>query len=245
MSNTVVMDCPRCGVLNTTMEVSGYTPTKRTGIWEFLGLCRSCLNASCVQGELVPLQQWVIDADKFNSSTKDAYAYIIGKAKDYLKTERVNLLTIFKNMEFHPVLKNIHPSPEHLPSQIQELFEEASKCLSIGCYNAAGAMFRLCLDITTKDIINKNLDKSPTAENKKTIHKRLEWIFDQGILPRSLEELSRCIKDDGNDAAHDGNIGQDEAEDLLDFTEILLERIYTEPENIRIAQERRQQRRQA
>ncbi|MEO9303158.1 DUF4145 domain-containing protein [Acinetobacter pittii] len=42
-----------------------------------------------------------------------------------------------------------------------------------------------------------------------------------------LEELSRCIKDDGNDAAHDGTIGETEANDLLDFTYELLERVYT------------------
>ncbi len=33
-----------------------------------------------------------------------------------------------------------------------------------------------------------------------------------------------------------------DAEDLLDFTSVLLERIYTEPERLKIAQQRREQR---
>ncbi len=38
-------------------------------------------------------------------------------------------------------------------------------------------------------------------------------------------------------------ISKEDAEDLLDFTQMLLERIYTEPERIRLAAERRRQRR--
>lgn len=242
MVNTVVMDCPRCGVLNTTMTIKGFTETSRENIWEFLALCRACRKASCIQGELQYIEEWIRAARQCG---ENLIKFKKEKVYECLKQNNVDLLDYFEEISFQPTLKNIRPSPEHLPSQIHELFEEASKCLSIGCFNAAGAMFRLCLDITTKDIINKNSGKQPTTDNQKTIHKRLTWIFDQGILPRSLDDLSRCIKDDGNDAAHDGNIGKAEAEDLLDFTKILLERIYTEPENIRIAAERRQQRRKA
>lgn len=60
---------------------------------------------------------------------------------------------------------------------------------------------------------------------------------------RYLRELSLCIKEDGNDGAHAGSLTKDDAEDLLDFTFALLERIYTEPERLRLAQERRNARR--
>jgi hypothetical protein len=51
------------------------------------------------------------------------------------------------------------------------------------------------------------------------------------------------VREDGNDGAHDGTLGKEDAEDLLDFTTALLERIYTEPERLRLAQERREKRR--
>jgi len=72
---------------------------------------------------------------------------------------------------------------------------------------------------------------------------RLPWLFDNELLPESLKDLSTCVREDGNDGAHAGNLGKEDAEDLLDFTKILLERIFTEPERIRQAAERRVQRR--
>ena len=59
----------------------------------------------------------------------------------------------------------------------------------------------------------------------------------------TLRQLSTCVKEDGNDGAHAGNLSTEDAENLLDFTTILLERLYTEPERLRIAEERRIQRR--
>jgi hypothetical protein len=55
--------------------------------------------------------------------------------------------------------------------------------------------------------------------------------------------LDRCIREDGNEAAHAGTLTRAEAEDRLDFTTALLERVFTEPERIRLAEERRKQRR--
>ena len=76
-----------------------------------------------------------------------------------------------------------------------------------------------------------------------TLELRLPWLFANGLLPQALKELSSCIKEDGNDGAHAGTLKQPDAVDLLDFTLELLERIYTEPERLRLAQERRDSRR--
>ncbi len=72
---------------------------------------------------------------------------------------------------------------------------------------------------------------------------RLPWLFDNGSLPEGLRQLSTCVKEDGNDGAHAGTLTTKDAEDLLDFTTVLLERLYTEPERLRLAVERRLQRR--
>jgi hypothetical protein len=70
-------------------------------------------------------------------------------------------------------------------------------------------------------------------------------LFDNKILPEALHELSGCIKEDGNDGAHEGTLRKADAEDLLDFTAALLERLYTEPERLRLAQSRRDARRKS
>jgi len=71
----------------------------------------------------------------------------------------------------------------------------------------------------------------------------LPWLFDNSLLPEAVRQLSACIKDDGNDGAHAGTLTRAEAEDLLDFTRVLFERLYTEPMRLRLAQERRETRR--
>jgi hypothetical protein len=51
-------------------------------------------------------------------------------------------------------------------------------------------------------------------------------------------------KEDGNDGAHAGTLTKEDAEDLLDFATALFERMYTEPERLRLARERREKRRE-
>jgi hypothetical protein len=50
-------------------------------------------------------------------------------------------------------------------------------------------------------------------------------------------------REDANDGAHVGNLSKEDAEDLLDFTTTLLERLGTEPKRLERAEARRKQRR--
>ena len=101
-------------------------------------------------------------------------------------------------------------------------------------------MFRLCIDLTTKDLISReDGDNSINQDVRKNLSKRLKWLLDNNKIPKKLESLSETIRLDGNDGAHDGTLQQDDAYDLMEFTSILLEGIYTLPENIKIAEQRR------
>ena len=81
------------------------------------------------------------------------------------------------------------------------------------------------------------------AKTRRDLGLRIPWLFENGFLPEALKDLSTCIKEDGNDGAHAGNLSVTDAADLLDFTAALLERVYTEPERLRIAKDRRDARR--
>jgi len=139
--------------------------------------------------------------------------------------------------------KATEPPPEHVPQHINEVFSEGTKCLAIGCYNAAAAMFRLCLDFATHDLLPKDGTQGPPAKVRRSLGLRMTWLLDNGTLPEALRELSTCIKEDGNDGAHEGTLTQIDAEDIKDFTLVLLERLYTEPARVRLASERRLARR--
>ena len=105
-------------------------------------------------------------------------------------------------------------------------------------------MFRLSLDITTRSLLPQEETEGLNAKTRRDLGLRLPWLFDNGRLPESLRDLSTCVKEDGNDGAHAGNLSEEDAEDLLDFSYALLERLYTEPARIRDATERRKVRRE-
>jgi hypothetical protein len=133
--------------------------------------------------------------------------------------------------------------PEHIPTNIHNVFTEAAKCLSIGCYNAAAAMYRLCLDIATNELLPSEDVDGLNSKIRRSLGLRMDWVFKTGRLPEALRDLSVCVKDDGNDGAHEGTLTKVDAEDLHDFTFTILERIYTERARINIANKRREERR--
>lgn len=136
--------------------------------------------------------------------------------------------------------------PEHLPEDIENAFNEGAACLAIRCHNAASTMFRLCVDLATWPLLpapEESTTPQPNSRQRRDLGLRLAWLFDNGKLPSDLRELAKCIREDANDGAHVGNLRKEDAEDLLDFTTMLLERLITEPKRLALAEERRIKRR--
>lgn len=159
--------------------------------------------------------------------------------------DKVGSLNNFVRIEGHVSIKDmagVEP-PEHLPPEIEAVFREGATCLAVGCFNAAGTMFRLSIDLATKSLLPDGDGDGLNARIRRNLGFRLPWLFDHRFLPEALRELSSCIKEDGNDGAHEGTLQREDADDLLDFTEALLERLYTEPARLRQAKERRDKRR--
>jgi len=140
------------------------------------------------------------------------------------------------------------PPPEHLPETIETVFREGIACQAIECFNAAATMYRLCLDLATRELLPDEANTTvaqPSKHQRRNLKPRLDWLFDQGRLPEALLELSDCVREEGNDGAHAGNLTDRDADDLLDFTFTLLERLYTEPQKLALAKARRDKRRGA
>ncbi len=89
--------------------------------------------------------------------------------------------------------------PDHLPKNIESVFREGATCIAVGCYNAAGTMFRLCVDLATKSMLPAEDTPGLNARTRRDLGLRLPWLFENGRLPESLKDLSSCIKEDGND----------------------------------------------
>ncbi len=227
----LVADCPRCKAKEMTFdlicEIHIFIKYQWQRWYEAFCICRACNRSTTFV-----LSQREINHEKLLKEK--------GLAElNYAVNQVVNI-------EGYISLKDtatVEP-PEYLPPNIETAFREGAACIAIGCYNAAGTMFRLCIDLSTRDMLPKEETKGLNQRVRRSLGLRLPWLFDNGVLPKSLRELSACIKEEGNDGAHEGTLSEKDAEDILDFTNVLLERIYTEPKRLELAKERRTARRE-
>ncbi|WP_078084322.1 DUF4145 domain-containing protein [Microbulbifer mangrovi] len=223
----LVANCPRCGAEQITFDVLGQILTHVEYDWkrwfEAFCHCRRC-----------SLSTVFVLAQK-NYSESNLFQNLAGLG--YAINSIVSIEGYISEKD-----RAAEEPPEHLPIQIDSAFREGASCMAIGCNNAAATMFRLCIDLATKSMLREE-SCGLNSRIRRNLGLRLPWLFEQNILPAALQDLSTCIKDDGNDGAHEGDLGKEEAEDILDFTYVLLERLYTEPKRIELAQERRVARR--
>jgi hypothetical protein len=105
-------------------------------------------------------------------------------------------------------------------------------------------MFRKILDQISKAKLPP--ENGPTDNRTRyNLKPRLEWRFAHNLLPKEIEQFADCIREDANDAVHNHPIGEAEANDVLDFTVELLERLYTMPGRLDANAARRSARREA
>lgn len=226
----LVADCPRCDAAKITFDILASNIVDYRYGWqnwyEVFCVCRHC-----EQGTIFVLSERA--NGNWEKLHKIGLSNVEGAVNSYIDVEG------FINIKDQAKQK----APAHVPNEIEAVFNEGATCLGVGCHNAAGTMFRLCVDMATRALLPAGEVAGLNAKTRRDLGLRLPWLFEQKILPEALRELSSCIKEDGNDGAHAGTLQKEEAEDLLDFTQALLERLYTEPERLRIAKERREERR--
>ena len=217
--SSLVATCPRCKVQKMTFDVLGANFYEQHHGW----------------------QRWYeVFAESGHCHRCTIFVLADDVDSDHEGFHKVNLvgwdgvLNNYTRVEGHITLKDevaVTP-PEHLPPEINAAFREGATCFAVGCYNAAGAMFRLCLDFATKARLPAENIEGLKYKIRRDLGLRLPWLFKHGLLPPGLEPLSHCIREDGNDGAHAGTLTKPEAEDLLDFTIALLETLYTEPKRL-------------
>lgn len=229
--STIVANCPRCGAVKITLDIISDVYVGSEYGWlhyhEVTARCRHCHRPSLL---LIGLEE-IREKDKYG---KDGS----------VTAQNGDISSLFKFKRAVTVADlSAKEAPEFLSEDISKAFNEGTRCLAINCHNAAAAMFRLCLDLGTKSMLpNQECEGGPNSNQRKNLAPRLEWLFAQGLLPADLHELSVAVKDYGNDGAHDGNLDENESEDLYDFAFALLDRLYTQPARLEQMRARRDSR---
>lgn len=129
-------------------------------------------------------------------------------------------------IDYQPKLYEVTAS-EFIPQNIREDFIEAKRCLQINAIKAAATMSRRALQSSA-------FEKG--APDKRLIE-QLKWMFEQGIITKSLYNLAEKIRIIGNDAAHPSRDGIDEvkkeeAETIVKFLEKYLDHVYITPREV-------------
>ena len=228
----LVANCPRCGAKKITFDVTQVHYLRTEHGWqewhEAFSICRECK-----RGTIFILSDSV-DAD-YQKLHKTGILSLPVSINNYCRIERyVNIRD----------LAAMAP-PEHVDDPVDAIFREGSTALAVECFNAAGTMYRLCLDLITEPLLPGDDEKVEGLNYKvrRDLGHRLPWLFANDLLPPDLEDLSSCVREDGNDGAHRGTLKKADALDLQEFTYALLHRICTEPKRIEAAQKRRDDRR--
>ncbi|MEO9168611.1 MAG: DUF4145 domain-containing protein [Aestuariivirga sp.] len=237
---TIVCDCPRCGAKSITFDILSqnfvFVRYDWMRFYEIYSRCRKCLKGTV----------FVVAAKDYSSQTKFSGRGIVENNDDISET--------FENEGFLNIKDlAISQPPEFLSPEISAVYREAVTCFAVQAYNGAGTMFRLCLDLATEPLLPPESEAEseagtpkkpkPNSKQRRDLGLRIAWLLDNNRLPESFRELAQCVREDANDGAHVGNLSAADAEDLQDFTFALLERLITEPERLKKAQERRVARR--
>lgn len=229
----LVADCPRCKAQHVTFDVLGCQHVRTDydwqWTWEAFCICRRCGRSSTL------VVRQIEHDDNEELHERMSLANAMGSID-----RKVNVMGLITLKDFATT-----QPPEHLPPAIEAAFREGATCVAVGCFNAAATMFRLCIDLATRELLPDPAAPAPAAKVRRDLGLRLPWLLDNGFLPEGLRELSHCVKEDGNDGAHAGTLTKEDADDLLDFCVALLERLFTEPERLKLAKARRDARRTA
>jgi Domain of unknown function (DUF4145)/Resolvase, N terminal domain len=237
LMSLLIADCPRCGAKSITFDVRAEVFRGQMHGWmdwyEVFSVCRNC------HAPTIFLIKMSVGSDPNRlSKFKDPNAIVEYKSA---------LNDLFEVDRYISYLDHAHHRPpEFLEEDISNAFKEGAACFCIACYNAAATMFRLCVDLVTRRLLpdlSNTAAKQPNEKTRRDLGLRLQWMFENNLIDPALRELAKCIREDANDSAHIGSLSKEDAEDLLDFTYTLLERLVTEPKRLERAEARRKERR--
>lgn len=142
---------------------------------------------------------------------------------------------ISKPSQVFPVLER--PLSRSVPESIRECFQEARDCHRALAHTATALMCRRTMEAIAKDhgVEERNLAAS------------LKTMRDRGIIENRLFDWAEALRLVGNEAAHqvDRSVHGQDAQDVLEFTNALLEYLYTFRDRFDAFQKRRAEREDA
>lgn len=117
---------------------------------------------------------------------------------------------------------------EHLPMDIEKIYEEARKNHAIASYTGAVMLCRKIL---------MNIAVAQSAPTGQSFIQYVEYLANNGYVPPNGKAWVDHIRKKGNEANHEIKLmGESDSQELLSFVEMLLKFIYEFPAKLPAAQ---------
>lgn len=129
---------------------------------------------------------------------------------------------------YPPQENRLNPS---IPEPIRNTYAEARACLKVKAYTAAAIMCRKTLEAICAE-------HGATGKN---LVSNLKELKEKGLIESRLYEWADALRISGNEAAHDVSVtmSAEDARDVLEFTNALLEYVFTFRDKFEAFKERR------
>ncbi len=119
--------------------------------------------------------------------------------------------------------KTVYPNDlsglsEEIPEALRDSFNEAAVCFNASSFNAAAIMCRRTLEGVCADLGIK----------KRSLAASLAALGEEGHIDGSMAAWANALRVAGNEAAHDvkSSVSRIDSQDLLEFTEAILDYVY-------------------
>ena len=135
------------------------------------------------------------------------------------------------------VLADVYPAPvqieipANIPHPVAKAFKQAAESRKGKHFDAAAAMYRKSMELALKAL-------SPDIEAWK-IEKRIDKMAAEGLITKELQEWAHELRLDGNDVLHEDEATAEMVDQMHSFCKFLLTYLYTLPEQVKAARERR------
>ncbi len=114
-------------------------------------------------------------------------------------------------------------APENTPERAAKFLIESKDDFQRGRYETSVMNCRKVIDISTKYLMGETVKDI-------NLNKRINTLFEQGKITEQMNSWAHIVRMDGNGAAHsDEEISEEEAEQILGFTEVFLMYSFTLP----------------
>ncbi|MEU4809405.1 DUF4145 domain-containing protein [Nocardia fluminea] len=137
-------------------------------------------------------------------------------------------------VNWYPLKATGKPFPD-VPEHIGGAAKEATECLSLGHFRAAVILARAVVEAVAKD----------QQITKGSIQQKIDSMQSSGLIRTHTQEAAHEIRYMANEMAHGdftASVDPDEAEDVLNFMEALLEEVYQGPARVNRQKAARQKR---